>query len=165
MVMLGDGIMVDEEPLTKQLINNYNKTKASTLAVIPVPHEETSKYGIIDPVNEVEEGVYAVDRFVEKPQPDEASSNLAIVGRYLLKPEIFEILENLEPGRGGEIQLTDAIDILNKTQRVFAYEFKGKRYDVGNKLGMLEANIEYGLKHPELKDGLKEYLMEVVERF
>lgn len=89
---------------------------------------------------------------------------MAIVGRYLLKPEIFELLENLEPGRG-EVQLTDAIDILNKTQRVFAYEFKGKRYDVGNKLGMLEANIEYGLKHPELKDGLKEYLKAVVERF
>lgn len=164
-VMLGDDIMVDEVPLTKQLIENYNKTKASTLAVIPVPHDETSQYGIIDPAAEVTEGIYSVEAFVEKPKPEDAPSNLAIVGRYLLKPEIFDILEKQEAGRGGEIQLTDAIDTLNKTQRVFAYEFKGKRYDVGNKLGMLEANIEYGLKHPELKDGLKKYLMEVVERF
>lgn len=109
--------------------------------------------------------MYAVDSFVEKPQPENAPSNIAIVGRYLLKSQIFEILESLEPGRGGEVQLTDAIDILNKPQRVFAYEFKGKRYDVGNKLGMLEANIEYGLKHPELKDELNEYLKSLVERF
>ena len=162
-VMLGDDIMVDEVPLTKQLMNNYDERKASTLAVIPVPHEDTSKYGVIEPVEEVSEGIYSVNSFVEKPEPEDAPSNLAIVGRYLLKPEIFDILENQGPGRGGEIQLTDAIDTLNKTQRVFALEFKGKRYDVGNKLGMLEANIEYGLKHPELKDELKEYLKNLVE--
>ncbi|MFV8765455.1 UTP--glucose-1-phosphate uridylyltransferase GalU [Aerococcus urinaeequi] len=162
-VMLGDDIMVDEVPLTKQLMNNYDERKASTLAVIPVPHEDTSKYGVIEPVAEVSKGIYSVNSFVEKPEPENAPSNLAIVGRYLLKPEIFEILENQGPGRGGEIQLTDAIDILNKTQRVFALEFKGKRYDVGNKLGMLEANIEYGLKHPELKEELKEYLKGLVE--
>ncbi|MGO4942621.1 UTP--glucose-1-phosphate uridylyltransferase GalU [Ruoffia tabacinasalis] len=164
-VMLGDDIMVDEVPLTKQLMNNYDERKASTLAVIPVPHEDTSKYGVIEPVEEVSEGIYSVNSFVEKPEPEDAPSNLAIVGRYLLKPEIFEILENQGPGRGGEIQLTDAIDTLNRTQRVFALEFKGKRYDVGNKLGMLEANIEYGLKHPELKDELKEYLKSLVEGF
>lgn len=164
-VMLGDDIMVDDVPLTKQLIDNYDKMKASTLAVIPIPHEETSKYGVIDPTSEVEEGIYAVNSFVEKPEPEDAPSNLAIIGRYLLKPEIFNILETQAPGRGGEVQLTDAIDTLNQTQRVFALEFKGKRYDVGNKLGMLEANIEYGLQHPELKDGLKDYLMSVVERF
>src|SRR5699024_5927850 len=164
-VMLGDDIMVDEVPLTKQLMNNYDERKASTLAVIPVPHEDTSKYGVIEPVEEVSEGVYSVNSFIEKPEPEDAPSNLAIVGRYLLKPEIFEILENQGPGRGGEIQLTDAIDTLNKTQRVFALEFKGKRYDVGNKIGMLEANIEYGLKHPELKDELKEYLKSLVEGF
>lgn len=164
-VMLGDDIMVDEVPLTKQLMNNYDERKASTLAVIPVPYEDTSKYGVIEPVEEVSEGIYSVNSFVEKPEPEDAPSNLAIVGRYLLKPEIFEILENQGPGRGGEIQLTDAIDTLNKTQRVFALEFKGKRYDVGNKLGMLEANIEYGLKHPELKDELKEYLKSLVEGF
>ena len=120
---------------------------------------------MIDPTSEVEEGIYSVNSFVEKPEPEDAPSNLAIIGRYLLKPEIFNILETQAPGRGGEVQLTDAIDTLNQTQRVFALEFKGKRYDVGNKLGMLEANIEYGLQHPELKDGLKDYLMSVVERF
>lgn len=164
-VMLGDDIMVDEVPLTKQLIDNYDLTKASTLAVIPVPEEETSKYGIIEPSSEITKGIYGVKSFVEKPKVEEAPSNLAIVGRYLLKPEIFAILENQEPGRGGEVQLTDAIDTLNRTQRVFALEFKGKRYDVGNKLGMLEANIEYGLTHPELKESLLEYLKQVVSRY
>lgn len=164
-VMLGDDIMVDEVPLTKQLINDYEATKASTLAVMPIPHEDTSKYGVIDPISEVSEGLYDVKAFVEKPKPEDAPSDLAIIGRYLLTPEIFDILETQEAGLGGEIQLTDAIDTLNKTQRVFAHEFVGKRYDVGNKLGMLEANIEYGLKHPEIKDGLREYLKELVEKF
>ena len=163
-VMLGDDIMESEVPLTKQLIDNYEKTKASTLAVIPIPHEDTSKYGIIDPPREFADGLYGVRSFVEKPQPDKAPSDLAIVGRYLLKPEIFHILENQEAGLGGEIQLTDAIDTLNKTQRVFAYEYTGKRYDVGNKLGMLEASIEYGLKHPELKDDLKVYLKNLADK-
>jgi UTP--glucose-1-phosphate uridylyltransferase len=163
-VMLGDDIMVDEEPLTKQLMDDYNNTKASTLAVMPIPHEDTSKYGVIDPTSEVSKGLYDVKAFVEKPKPEDAPSDLAIIGRYLLKPEIFDILETQEPGLGGEIQLTDAIDTLNKTQRVFAREFKGKRYDVGNKLGMLEANIEFGLKHPEIKEGLKTYLKDLATK-
>lgn len=163
-VMLGDDIMEDKIPLTKQLINDYDKTTASTLAVMKVPHDETSKYGIIAPDEKVGPHLYGVDHFVEKPKPEDAPSDLAIVGRYLLRPEIFSILENQEPGAGGEIQLTDAIDELNKTQRVFAHEFKGKRYDVGDKLGMLEANIEFGLKHPEIKDGLKIYLKKLAEK-
>ena len=163
-VMLGDDIMEDTVPLTKQLINDYEATKASTLAVMPIPHEETSKYGVIDPISEVSEGLYDVNAFVEKPKPEDAPSDLAIIGRYLLTPEIFEILETQEPGLGGEIQLTDAIDTLNKTQRVFAHEFKGKRYDVGNKMGMLEANIEYGLKHPEVKDDLRAYLKDLAAK-
>ncbi|MGX7196887.1 UTP--glucose-1-phosphate uridylyltransferase GalU [Enterococcus olivae] len=163
-VMLGDDIMEDKTPLTKQLIDDYDKTKASTLAVMPIPHEDTSKYGVIDPISEVSKGLYDVNAFVEKPKPEEAPSDLAIIGRYLLTPEVFDILENQKPGLGGEIQLTDAIDTLNKTQRVFAHEFTGKRYDVGNKMGMLEANIEYGLKHPEIKDDLKVYLKELAEK-
>lgn len=163
-VMLGDDIMEDKTPLTKQLIDDYDKTKASTLAVMPIPHEDTSKYGVIDPISEVSKGLYDVNAFVEKPKPEEAPSDLAIIGRYLLTPEVFDILENQKPGLGGEIQLTDAIDTLNKTQRVFAHEFTGKRYDVGNKMGMLEANIEYGLKHPEIKDALKVYLKELAEK-
>lgn len=163
-VMLGDYIMQDRDPLTKQLIDCYDKTTASTLAVMSVPQEETSKYGIIDPEEHVGNGLYSVKRFVEKPKAEEAPSNLAIIGRYLLRPEIFDILENQAPGAGGEIQLTDAIDTLNQTQRVFAHEFKGKRYDVGDKLGMVEANIEFGLKHPDTKDGLNTYLKELVAK-
>lgn len=160
-VMLGDDITSNKVPLTKQLINDYEKTKASTLAVMPVPHEETSKYGIIEPNGEVSKGLYDVNTFVEKPEPDKAPSNLAIIGRYLLTPEIFTLLEKQKPDLGGEIQLTDAIDELNKTQRVFAQEFSGKRYDVGTKIGMLEANIEFGLQHAETKDELKAYLKEL----
>mgnify|MGYP001736569510 FL=1 len=131
-IMLGDDIMRDEVPLTKQLIEGYEKTHASNIAVMEVPHEETYKYGIIDPESQVEEGLYNVRRFVEKPKPEDAPSNLAIIGRYLLTPEIFEILEKQEPGAGGEVQLTDAIDTLNLTQRVFAKQFKGERFDVGD---------------------------------
>lgn len=160
-VMLGDDVMADEEPLTKQLIEGYEKTHASNIAVMRVPHEETSSYGIIDPEAEAEDGLYNVRKFVEKPAPDDAPSDLAIIGRYLLMPEIFGILENLEPGVGGEIQLTDAIDELNKTQRVFAKEFKGERYDVGDKFGFLKTTIQYGLKHPQVKDDLKKYILEL----
>lgn len=160
-VMLGDDIMDDEIPLTKQLINDYEETHASTLAVMEVPHKDTSKYGIINPETEVSQGLYNVKNFVEKPDPKEAPSNLAIIGRYLLTPEIFQVLENQKPGAGGEIQLTDAIDTLNKTQRVFARAFTGKRYDVGDKFGFMKTSIEYGLTHPEVKDNLKQYLLEL----
>lgn len=160
-VMLGDDLMEDQVPLTKQLIDNYEKTHASTIAVMDVHHEDTSKYGIIDPGMEVEKGLFNVKNFVEKPAPENAPSDLAIIGRYLLTPEIFDILANQEPGAGGEIQLTDAIDTLNKTQRVFAHQFNGKRYDVGDKFGFLKTSIEYGLVHPEVKDNLKEYLIEL----
>lgn len=161
-VMLGDDIMEDRTPLTKQLMEDFEKTSASTIAVMKVPHEDTSKYGIIDPNEKVSPGLFDVSGFIEKPKPESAPSDLAIIGRYLLKPEIFEILEKQKPGAGNEIQLTDAIDELNKTQRVFAREFTGKRYDVGDKLGMVEANIEFGLKHPEIREGLKKYLKELV---
>lgn len=160
-IMLGDDVMVDEEPLTKQLIDSYEKTHASNIAVMKVPHEETSSYGIIDPEAEAGEGLYNVRNFVEKPEPQDAPSDLAIIGRYLMTPEIFDILEHLEPGKGGEIQLTDAIDILNKTQRVFAKEFKGERYDVGDKFGFLKTTIQYGLKHPQVRDDLRAYILEL----
>lgn len=164
-VMLGDDITSNKVPLTKQLINDYEKTKASTLAVMSVPHKDTSKYGVIEPNREIGKGLYDVNSFVEKPEPDKAPSNLAIIGRYLLTPEIFSLLEKQEPDQGGEIQLTDAIDELNKTQRVFAQEFKGKRYDVGTKIGLLEANIEYGLQHPDTKEELKSYLKNMSTKF
>ncbi|MCM1636645.1 UTP--glucose-1-phosphate uridylyltransferase GalU [Latilactobacillus sakei] len=162
-VMLGDDLMEDEVPLSKQLINEYEETHASQLAVMKVPHNEVDKYGVINPENKVKDDLYNVKNFVEKPDVDKAPSDLAIIGRYLLTPEIFDVLENQKPGLGGEIQLTDAIDELNKTQRVFAHEFKGRRYDVGNKFGYLETSIKYGLKHPEVKDDLKKYIIKLGE--
>ena len=161
LVMLGDDLMEDKVPLSKQLMDDYERTHASTIAVMEVNHEDTSKYGIINPGNQVVDGLYNVKNFVEKPQPSEAPSNLAIIGRYLLTPEIFEILENQKPGAGNEIQLTDAIDTLNQTQRVFAREFKGTRYDVGDKFGFLKTSIKYGLTHPEVKDSLRQYIIEL----
>ncbi|QYY85391.1 UTP--glucose-1-phosphate uridylyltransferase GalU [Pediococcus pentosaceus] len=162
-VMLGDDLMEGKVPLTKQLVDSFEETGASTLAVLPVPHEEVSKYGVIDPSEEVEKDLYNVSKFVEKPAVDEAPSNLAIIGRYVLTPEIFNILEKQGLGEGNEVQLTDAIDTLNKKQRVFAKVFNGNRYDVGNKFGFLKTNIEYGLKHPETKDELKTYIKELAK--
>ena len=163
-VMLGDDLMHDQVPLTRQLINEYEKTHASILAVKKVPHEDVSAYGVIDPESEVAPGLFNVKKFVEKPAVADAPSDLAIIGRYLLTPEIFDILDHQKPGKGNEIQLTDAIDELNRTQRVFAHEFKGERYDVGNKFGFVQTTIEYGLTHPEVKDQLRAYLLDLAEQ-
>ena len=163
-IMLGDDLMTDETPLTKQLIDSYEETGSSTLAVMKVPHEDTSKYGVINPAKEVSEGLYDVTNFVEKPNPEDAPSDLAIIGRYLLTADIFDILENTKPGKGNEIQLTDAIDTLNKKGKVYAHEFKGDRYDTGNKFGWLQTNIEFGLKHPEVSDELKQYIKDLAKK-
>lgn len=160
-VMLGDDLMKDKVPLTKQLMNDYDKTHASTIAVMKVPHKEVSKYGVIAPEDEIEPGLINVKSFVEKPAVKDAPSDYAIIGRYLLTPEIFDILAHTKPGRGGEVQLTDAIDTMNKTQRVFAHVFKGDRFDVGNKEGYLETSIQYGLRHPETREALKKYIIEM----
>jgi UTP--glucose-1-phosphate uridylyltransferase len=160
-VMLGDDLMRDKTPLTKQLIDCYDETHASTIAVMKVPHEEVNKYGVIDPIGETAPDLYNVKAFVEKPDVDKAPSDLAIIGRYLLTPEIFDMLDKQKAGAGGEIQLTDAIDALNKTQRVFAHEFKGQRFDVGNKEGYMETSIQYGLRHPETKDALRKYIIDL----
>lgn len=159
--MLGDDLMRDKMPLTKQLIDCYDETHASTIAVMKVPHEEVNKYGVIDPIGETAPDLYNVKAFVEKPDVDKAPSDLAIIGRYLLTPEIFDMLDKQKAGAGGEIQLTDAIDALNKTQRVFAHEFKGQRFDVGNKEGYMETSIQYGLRHPETKDALRKYIIDL----
>lgn len=163
-VMLGDDLMKDQVPLTKQLINDYNETHASTLAVMQVPQKDVSKYGVIDPDGEVKSGLYRVNNFVEKPAVENAPSNLAIIGRYLLTPDIFAMLDTQAPGAGNEIQLTDAIDRLNKTQRVFAHEFTGERFDVGNKFGYMKTSIEYGLNHPEVKDELRKYIINLGQK-
>lgn len=165
-VMLGDDLMnINGEGglLTKQLMDDFDRTHASTIAVMEVPESEVSSYGVIAPQGNGENGLYSVETFVEKPSPAEAPSNLAIIGRYLLTPEIFAILENQKPGAGNEIQLTDAIDTLNKTQRVFARKFMGNRYDVGDKLGYMKTSIEYGLNHPQVADDLHHYIISLAK--
>lgn len=162
-VLLGDDIVDAEVPGLKQLMNEYDKLGRSVIGVQTVGENETHRYGIVDPA--VQDGRrYQVNQFVEKPAPGTAPSNLAIMGRYILTPEIFDILENQETGAGGEIQLTDAIQTLNEKQFVYAYDFEGKRYDVGEKLGFIQTTIEMALKRPELKKELLEYLDKVLEK-
>ncbi|WP_223592347.1 UTP--glucose-1-phosphate uridylyltransferase GalU [Neobacillus bataviensis] len=161
-VLLGDDIVQSETPCLKQLINIYEKTRSSVIGVQSVSNEETHRYGIIDPATK-EGRRYQVNNFVEKPTQGTAPSNLAIMGRYILTPEIFMFLEQHETGTGGEIQLTDAIQKLNQIQRVFAYDFEGKRYDVGEKIGFVKTTIEMALKNPELRLELLAYLDEIMD--
>jgi UTP--glucose-1-phosphate uridylyltransferase len=161
-VLLGDDIVQSETPCLKQLINQFEETNTSIIGVQTVPKEETNRYGIIDPA--VQNGrLYQVENFVEKPALGTAPSNLAIMGRYILTPEIFSMLDQQEAGAGGEIQLTDAIQELNQTQQVFAYDFEGKRYDVGEKLGFVKTTIEFALQNEEIKDDLVEFLEQTVK--
>src|SRR5699024_4247186 len=164
-VLLGDDIVVAETPGLKQLIEQYNETGSSIVGVQTVADDETDRYGIVDP-NSNEGRRYQVKKFVEKPKLGTAPSNLAIMGRYVLTPEIFKHLDKHEIGAGGEIQLTDAIQMLNEEQKVYAYDFEGKRYDVGEKLGFIQTTVEFALRDPEIGDevkkGLKKLLAEEV---
>ncbi|MDY4027550.1 MAG: UTP--glucose-1-phosphate uridylyltransferase GalU [Enterococcus avium] len=157
-VMLGDDLMEDRVPLTKQLMNDYEQTHASTIAVMRVPEKETSKYGIINPGEEVSKGLFNVKNFVEKPKPEEAPSDLASLGKWVFNAKIFDELENTPRGKGGEIQLTDAIDRLREKEDVYFYDFDGKRYDCGDKLGYIEAIIDVALSRDDLKDGVIEHI-------
>lgn len=162
-VLLGDDIVQSETPCLKQLMNQHVETLSSVIGVQTVPDGETHRYGIVDP--SVQEGRrYQVENFVEKPAPGTAPSNLAIMGRYILTPEIFMFLDQQEKGAGGEIQLTDAIQKLNQIQRVFAYDFEGKRYDVGEKIGFVKTTVEFALQNHELRSELLAYLEEVMEK-
>lgn len=162
-VLLGDDIVQSDTPCLKQLINQYEETLASVIGVQTVPDNETHRYGIVDP--SVKDGRrYQVANFVEKPAAGTAPSNLAIMGRYILTPEIFMFLDQQEKGAGGEIQLTDAIQKLNQIQRVFAYDFEGKRYDVGEKIGFVKTTIEFALQDAELREELLTYLDKVMEK-
>ncbi|NLI61817.1 MAG: UTP--glucose-1-phosphate uridylyltransferase GalU [Methanosarcinaceae archaeon] len=162
-VLLGDDIIDnDKNPCLKQMLEIYNKYNTSILGVQKVSQEDVSKYGILKGKN-IEENVYKVEDLIEKPSADEAPSNIAILGRYIITPEILNILKETKPGKGGEIQLTDALKDLAKKEPVYAYEFEGKRYDVGDKQGFLQANIEFALKREELRDEFLEYLRKVVE--
>lgn len=161
-VLLGDDIVQSETPCLKQLINEYEETNHSIIGVQTVPNEVTNRYGIIDPA--FQNGrLYQVENFVEKPALGTAPSNLAIMGRYILTPEIFEFLDKQEAGAGGEIQLTDAIQKLNQKQSVFAYDFEGKRYDVGEKLGFVKTTVEFALQDPSLRGEVLSLMKEVLD--
>ena len=170
-VLLGDDIIYTDsekgqKPVTKQLVDKYNELQGGTiLGVQEVPHENVSKYGIIKPLKQIDEKTVAVEDFIEKPSIAEAPSNLAALGRYVLEPEIFSYLKRTKPGKGGEIQLTDAILAMkNDGEKLYAYNFDGLRYDTGDKFGMFVANVEFGLRHEELKDKVKDYLKDLVEK-
>jgi UTP--glucose-1-phosphate uridylyltransferase len=163
-VLLGDDIVEAPTPCLKQMIDIYESLNepASILGVQEVPREDVSKYGIIELAQKVGSNLYKIENLVEKPSAEEAPSTYAIMGRYILQPEILHILETLPPGAGGEIQLTDAIQQLAQRQSVYGFYFTGKRYDVGDKLGFIKATIELGLKRPDLREGLLRYLEMVI---
>ena len=156
-VLLGDDIVDNDVPCLKQLLNAYNEYNTSILGVQEVSKEDTNKYGILD-VKYIEDRVYKVKDMVEKPKVEEAPSNMAILGRYIITPAIFDILENQKPGKGGEIQLTDALKTLGEHEAIYAYNFEGRRYDVGDKLGFLEATVDFALKRPELREEFMKFL-------
>lgn len=160
-VMLGDDLVDADAPCLSQLIDVYNDLGGSVLGVQEVPEETVSNYGIVTP-RAVKPNVWQAMDLIEKPGPEEAPSRLAVLGRYILDPEIFSILEKTQPGRGGEIQLTDAIRVLAGQQAVYAYNFHGRRYDIGDKEGFLEATVEQALKRPELRDRFMQYLVKTV---
>lgn len=157
-VLLGDDLVYNEEkPCLKQLIDCYNEYNTSILGVQTVDAKDANKYGIIKGIH-IEGRVHKVRGLVEKPAIEEAPSNIAILGRYIITPRIFKILEETKPGRGGEIQLTDALSKLIDEEAIYAYEFEGTRYDVGDKLGFLKATVEYALRREDLRDRFIEYL-------
>ncbi|HID42814.1 MAG TPA: UTP--glucose-1-phosphate uridylyltransferase GalU [Archaeoglobaceae archaeon] len=154
-LLLGDTITFP--PCTKELIKIYNRYKTSIVAVEEVPKEKVSLYGVVA-CKEIEDSIFLIHDLIEKPKRDEAPSNLAILGRYILTPEIFDCISKTEPGKGNEIQLTDAMRILNKRERTYAYLFRGKRYDIGNKLDWLRANIEVAIDDEEVGKEIREFL-------
>ncbi len=156
-VLLGDDLIVSKIPCIKQLITVFNEKMKSVIGVMQVPRDEVSKYGIVGGKSE-KENLIKVDIMVEKPKIETSPSQLACPGRYVLTPAIFKILENTKPGRGGEIQLTDALSSLSQTEGLYAYTFEGKRYDTGDKLGFIEATIAFALDRPEFRNDVKNLL-------
>ncbi len=162
-VILSDDIIPIEDTLLKDMIALYDKLKSPILALQKVPMEEIHRYGVIDGFKEWE-GVYRVNNLVEKPSKENAPSDLAIIGRYILTPDIFDVLSVAKPGKGGEIQLTDAIGTLLQSRPVYGFLFEGKRYDAGDKLGYLKATIDFAVKNPELSREFKSYILSVAKR-
>ncbi len=156
-VLLGDDVVDSEVPCLKQLMDCYKEYKTTILGVQTVAKEDVNKYGIVDGIH-IEDRVYKVKKLVEKPAIEESPSNVAILGRYIITPQIFDILQNTKPGKGGEIQLTDALQTLIENEAMYAYNFEGRRYDVGDKLGFLQATVEFALKRDELREPFIEYL-------
>jgi UTP--glucose-1-phosphate uridylyltransferase len=169
LVLLGDDIIYTDKkkgelPVSKQLMNKYEELQGMILGVQKVPKNDVNKYGIIKSLNYIDDDTMEVEDFVEKPAIIEAPSQFAVLGRYILESEIFSYLENLKPGKNGEIQLTDAIFNMKKDGlKLYAYDFKGIRYDIGNKMGIYKANIEFGLRHPEINEKVKKYLKKLLK--
>ena len=161
-VLFGDDVIDSEVPATKQLMNVFYEKKASVMALQEVPKEKVSNYGVIEP-DDCEGRLCKIKGLVEKPQPNEAPSNLAVVGKYICTPEIFDALEKVKPGKDGEIRLIDGFDILKERQALYGYAFEGKRYDTGDKLGFIKATIDFALKRPELETELLEYLQTIIK--
>jgi UTP--glucose-1-phosphate uridylyltransferase len=159
-VILADDLIDAQVPVMKQMVQVHAKTGGSVISVQNVPREDTASYGIVS-VEKVSTGISRITNIVEKPKPEEAPSTLGVVGRYVLSPRIFHFLENLRPGAGREIQLTDAIGRLLREENVMAYEFQGTRYDCGSKIGYLQATVNYALKHPELSAPFRTFLSTV----
>jgi UTP--glucose-1-phosphate uridylyltransferase len=162
-VLLGDDIVYADKPCLKQMIEAYDEYKTTILGVQDVPREEVNKYGIIEG-KYIEDRIYKVKDLIEKPAVEDAPSNIAILGRYIINPAIFEILEHTQPGKGGEIQLTDALKELAQHEAMYAYNFEGRRYDVGDKQGFLEATVEFALRREDLREDFLAYLVNMIEK-
>ena len=160
-VLLSDDLIEASVPCMRQLGEIFEEKKESVIALRRVPEQEVQKYGIVQG-KQLSDRLYEVEDMVEKPRPQEAPSRMAIIGRYILQPEIFSFLEKVSSGKGGEIQLTDGISQLARQKKVYGYEFEGEHYDIGDKLGFVRATIAYALKRPELKEAVKEYLRTVI---
>ena len=161
-VLLGDDIVYSEKPCLKQMVEVFEEHQTSVLGVQTVPHDQVSKYRIVDG-ERLSDRLYTVSGLVEKPPVDKAPTDVAILGRYIIEPEIFDYLEKTKPGAGGEIQLTDALMNLAKDKKMLAYDFVGRRYDVGDKLGFLTATVEYALRRDDLKDKFMDYLKQIIK--
>lgn len=162
-VMLGDDIVVSDKPCIGQMMEQYDKCKKSIIGIQEVPPEDVSSYGVIGGTAQTDR-LYKIKEMVEKPAPEDAPSNLAIMGRYIITPEIFECLERTKPGKNDEIQLTDGLALLLEKQDIYAYEYSGTRYDVGNKLGFLKATVELALSRDDLKGDFSEYLKDLINK-
>ncbi|MBJ9710656.1 UTP--glucose-1-phosphate uridylyltransferase GalU [Burkholderia gladioli] len=158
-VILADDLLDGQPPVMKQMVDTFDHYHSSIIGVEEIPPSDTKSYGIVDG-KEWEESIVKLSGIVEKPAPEDAPSNLGVVGRYILKPRIFEHLRAIKPGAGGEIQLTDAIQALLADEQVLAYKYEGTRFDCGSKLGYLKATVEFALRHPEVRDEFEQYLRE-----